>query len=176
MSVNRILTVGSVVAIALSLPFYGRTWNMFMHILGAVLFMGNILVSAVWMSLARRAREPEALRLGVRGVLVTDAVFTLPGAILILLNGGVLATPFFQIRAGWVFVSLALFLLSGLVWAAVLVPAQKRLSALMLAMPPGGPIPGGADSLVSRWFRWGGIAALLPLVSLVLMVVKPRIG
>jgi len=176
MSVNRMLAVGAVAAIVLSLPFFGRTWNLFMHVLGAVMFMGNIVVSAAWMSLARRARHPEALRLGVRGLAVTDAVFTLPGALLVLLNGGIIATPYFQARVGWVMVSLVLFLVSGVVWGAVLVPAQKRLSALMTSMPPGGPVPEGADALVSRWFRWGGIATLLPLVSLVLMVVKPRIG
>lgn len=176
MLVNRILAVGAVVAVALSLPFYGHTWNLFMHVLGAIVFMGNIVVSAAWMSLARRARNPEALRLGARGLMLTDAIFTLPGSLLILLNGGIIATPYFQARVGWVVVSLVLFLLSGIVWAAVLVPAQRKLSTLMEAMPAGGPIPAGADALVTKWFRWGGIATLLPLVSLVLMVAKPRIG
>jgi uncharacterized membrane protein len=165
--------VGSLIAIALSLPFYGRPWNLLMHQLGAVMFLGNIFVSAVWMSLARRARHAEVLRLGVRGVILTDAIFTLPGVLLLFLNGGILATPFFQARAKWVFVSIVLFLVSGLVWGALLVPAQKRLSAAMSAVPAGGTIPAECDALLAKWFRFGGVAALLPLVTLVLMVLKP---
>jgi uncharacterized membrane protein len=173
MPVNRILMVGAIVAIALSLPFYGHKWNLLMHQLGAVLFVGNIVVSAAWMSLARRSGNGEALRLGVRGVILTDAVFTLPGALLLFLNGGVLATPYFQARAKWVFVSIALFVLTGIVWGAVLVPIQKKLSAAMQSVPPGGPVPAQCADLLAKWFRFGGIATLLPLVTLVLMVVKP---
>jgi uncharacterized membrane protein len=173
MPVNRILMVGALVAIALSLPFYGRNWNLLMHQLGAVLFMGNLVVSAAWMSLARRSPNAEALRLGVRGVILTDAIFTLPGALLLLLNGGVLATPFFQAGAKWIFLSIALFILSGVIWGAVLVPVQKRLSAAMAAVPAGGPVPAACDALLAKWFRFGGVATLLPLATLVLMVLKP---
>jgi uncharacterized membrane protein len=175
MNVNRILSIGPIVAVALSLPFYGRTWNLLMHELGAVLFVGNIVVSAVWMALARRSGDPEALRLGVQGILVTDALFTLPGALLVLLNGGVIGTEWFKARAAWIIVSLVLFVLSGIVWAVVLVPVQKRLARAMEAMPPHGPVPAECAPLLSKWFRWGGVATLLPLVTLVLMVVKPRL-
>lgn len=176
MSVNRIAAVSAIVAVALSLPFLGRTWNVFMHVLGAILFMGNIVVGAAWMSLARRARQTEALRLGVRGIVLTDAMFTLPGAILLVLNGGIIATPYFRAHAGWVFVSLALFVVSGAVWGAVLVPIQRRLLSLLTAVPAGREVPGEVEALLQRWFRLGGVATLLPLIVLVLMVFKPRIG
>lgn len=176
MTTNRILLAGVIIAVALSLPFYGYRWNLLMHILGSVLFMGNIIVSAAWVSLARRARHTEALRLGVRGIIVTDTIFTMPGVLLLLLNGGILGTPFFKARAMWLFISIALFAITGIIWGAVLVPLQRRLSAVMKATPPGAVVPPEFDILLQRWYRWGGIATLLPLATLVLMVAKPAIG
>jgi uncharacterized membrane protein len=173
MNVNRILGVGSVVAIALSLPFFGRDWNRFMHLLGGVLFLGNIFVTAVWMSLVRRSKDAEVIRVGARGILLTDALFTLPGVILLFLNGGMLGAQWFKAGAPWIMVSVVLFALSGIVWGAVLVPIQKRLARLAEAMPPHGPVPPECDTLIAKWFRWGGVATLLPLVTFVLMVFKP---
>lgn len=176
MKTIHLLSVGAIIAVALSLPFYGYRWNLLMHIVGAVLFMGNIVVTAAWVSIARRARHTEALRLGVRGIVVTDTIFTMPGVLLLLLNGGILGTPFFRARAMWLFISIALFVISAIIWGAVLVPLQKRMSAVMKATPPGAAPPAEVDALIARWFRWGGIATLLPLATLVLMVVKPAIG
>jgi len=102
MNINRILTIGALLAVVLSLPFFGRNWNRMMHLLGAVLFLGNILVTAVWASLARRNRDPEVVRMFVRGVLVTDAVFTLPGVVLLFMNGGILGTEWFKAGAPWI--------------------------------------------------------------------------
>jgi len=173
---NRILIVGVIIAVALSLPFYGYRWNLFMHIFGAVIFMGNIMVTAAWASLARRARHTEALRLGVRGIIVTDTIFTMPGVLLLVLNGGILGTPFFRAGAMWLFISIGLFVVSAIIWGAILVPLQRRMSTLMKATPPGSAVPAEVDMLLQRWFRWGGLATLLPLATLVLMVAKPAIG
>jgi uncharacterized membrane protein len=176
MNVNRVLLVGSVAAVVLSLPFFGRDWNRLMHMLGAVLFLGNIFVTAVWMSLVRRSRDAEVIRVGARGILLTDAIFTLPGVLLLLLNGGILGTQWFKAGAPWIIVSAILFGLSGLVWGVVLVPIQKRLARLAQAIPPHGPVPPECDVLIAKWFRWGGIATLLPFATLVLMVFKPVFG
>ena len=176
MKTIHFVLVGVIIAIALSLPFYGYRWNLLMHILGAVLFMGNIIVSATWVSLARRTRHTEAIRLGVRGIIVADTIFTMPGVLLLLLNGGILGTPFFKARAMWLFISMGLFVISVLLWAAVLVPLQRRMSAVMKATPPGAAPPPEIEALLKHWFRWGGMASLLPLAALVLMVAKPAIG
>lgn len=170
---SRTFSIGAVIAVALSLPFYGYRWNIFMHILGAVFFMGNIMVTAVWASVARRSRNTEAIRICSRGIMVTDAIFTLPGAILILLNGGIIGSPYFRSHAMWLYISVMLFLGWGVVWGGLLIPLQRRLYALMKATPGGASLPADADVLLGRWFRWGGIAAVLALITLVLMVLKP---
>jgi len=170
---NRILLFGVIISVALSLPFYGHNWNLFMHQLGSVLFLGNMMVSALWMSLAKRSGNSEALRLGVRGVVITDAIFTTPGAILLFINGGILGTPFFQAHAMWLFVAIGLFLVTALIWMTVLLPVQRRLWNLMDGVPAGGAVPPECGPLLARWFRFGGVATLLLLLTLVLMVFKP---
>ena len=173
MSHNRIVALGVLLVVALSLPFYGRTWNHFMHVLGAVLFLGNLIISAVWMNLARRSGNAEALRLGVRGVILTDALFTTPGALLLLINGGILASPYFKTSWHWLAAGIALWLASGIVYGAAVIPTQKKLAQVMARVPPGGPVPAECAALIKRWNRFGGIATLLPLVALLLMVFKP---
>jgi len=173
MPVKRIQIVGGLLAVVLSVPFLGRNWNLVLHELGAVLFLGNIIVSALWMSLARREGTADALRLGIRGIMLTDAFFTGPGAILLLLNGGILATPYFRAGAEWVMIGATLFLLTAVVFAVAVSPTQKKLLVLMEATPAGSAVPAAAAPLLARWYRWGGIAILLPLIVLVLMIVKP---
>ncbi len=173
MNVNRILAIGSLVAVALSLPFYPALWHRLMHLLGAVLFLGNVLVTAAWASHGRRSRDPEVIRFLVRGIVLTDAIFTLPGVMLVFINGGMLGTPWFKAGAEWIMISAVLFLVTGIIWGAALVPVQKKLLRLVDTMPSGGPLPAEYDPLMAKWFRFGGIATLLPLVTLVLMVFKP---
>lgn len=173
MNTHRIVFAGAIVAIVLSLPFFGRDWNRFMHLLGVVLFLGNAVVGAVWMSLVRRSGDPEVVRVGVRAIVLTDALFTLPPVLLLTLNGGMLGTQWFKAGAAWIIAAVLLFAATGILWGAVLVPIQKQLSRLLEAMPPHGPLPPECDVLIARWFRWGGIATLLPLVIFVLMVFKP---
>src|SRR5256885_14448326 len=43
--------IAILVAIVVSLPLFPYTWHMLLHILGAVLFLGNLIVTAGWMNL-----------------------------------------------------------------------------------------------------------------------------
>ncbi len=57
------------------------------HLLGVVLFLGNIIITAVWKTLADQTREPRTIAYAQRLVTVTDWVFTLGGVVLILVGG-----------------------------------------------------------------------------------------
>jgi hypothetical protein len=50
-----------------------------LHILGVVLFLGNIVVTAVWKVLADRTRNPAVVAYAQRLVTVTDIAFTATG-------------------------------------------------------------------------------------------------
>ncbi len=161
------------VAVALSLPFYGYKWNLFMHIFGAVLFMGNIIVTAVWSSLAKRSGSPEVMRHTTRGIVLTDVIFTTPGAILLFLNGGIIGVEWFKTGASWIFISLGLFAVSGIIWLVALVPLQKKMMAVACTTAGTDAVPAETFVLFKKWFRFGGIASLLGLAVLVLMVWRP---
>ena len=62
-----------------------------LHVLGVVLLLGNLIVTAVWKVLADRTRQVDVIAYAQRLVAVTDIACTAPGAILIAVSGGVLA-------------------------------------------------------------------------------------
>lgn len=169
MSSKRSIPLVIGISIALSLPAWGYTWNLFMHIFGAILFMGNIIVTAAWVSAAKRTGSPQTLNFAARGIIKTDIMFMTPGAVLLLVNGGLLGTEWFKTGAPWLMVSVVLFLLSAIIWIAMLIPLQRKL----VAATNTDELTDTAGGLVGKWFRFGGIAMMLALGALVLMVVKP---
>ena len=61
------------------------------HVLSACLFLGNVVVSGTWAALAERTRNYEVIAFSNRLVLVTDLLFTLTGAILVVVTGWMMA-------------------------------------------------------------------------------------
>ena len=60
---------------------------MLLHILGAVLFLGNLLVTGAWMTWAVGQKDSRVAAFASAGVNKADRWFTSPGMILLLLNG-----------------------------------------------------------------------------------------
>lgn len=148
-----------------------------LHVFGAILFMGNIIVTAMWMANAKRTRDASVLYFASRMVMRADAVLTLPGIMLILVPGLLSLGPWGGFpTATWAEMSLALFIVSGVIWGALLLPLQKRMvrmtrEAVELKIGLSDQYYG----VLTRWNMWGGIATLLPLVALYLMVFKPHL-
>ena len=170
-----------VVAIAVSIPVYSYTWHLAFHILGAVVFVGNIMVSAMWMVLARRTAQASVVAFASRAVSAADWLFTAPGVMLVLLNGLALANKLYGgwdkfYETSWITIALALFALSGVVWAGFLLRYQAAMVRLSVpAAESGSGLPTEYFSVFNRWAVWGTIATVLPLISLYLMVAKPRL-
>ncbi|MGH8119665.1 MAG: DUF2269 family protein [Gammaproteobacteria bacterium] len=55
-----------------------------LHILGAVIFLGNIIVTGWWKVMADRTKNPKVIAFAQRQVTMTDFVFTAGGAAIIL--------------------------------------------------------------------------------------------
>jgi len=63
------------------------------HLLGVVMFLGNIIVTALWKTLADRTREPRVIAYAQHLVTVTDWVFTAGGVLLLVIGAyGMVAT------------------------------------------------------------------------------------
>lgn len=57
------------------------------HVLGIVIFLGNIIVTGVWKYRADATSRPEVIAFAQRLVTLTDWIFTFGGVILILIGG-----------------------------------------------------------------------------------------
>jgi uncharacterized membrane protein len=104
------------------------------HLVCAALFLGNVIVSGVWALMAERTRNHAIIAFSNRMVLITDALFTLVGAVGVVWTGHGMAVHFGG-EAGhpWIQWSYALLSFSGLIWLFVLVPIQLKQRALLMA-------------------------------------------
>ena len=142
--------------------------------LGVVLFLGNLIVTAVWKVLADRTRQVDVIAYAQRLVAVTDIAFTAPGAILIAVSGGVLAGDVGGVTGpGWLTTGLVLFALSGVIWLTILVPTQVRQTRLARRFKQEATVPDQYWRLALLWYVFGSIATVLPLANVFIMTVKP---
>lgn len=144
--------------------------NLFLHILGAVMFIGNIVVTAVWMVWAERTKDEKIITFAVRMVNWMDVFFTGPGVILLLLNG-LLMVPYCEectqgFATHWIAVSLGLFGVTGALWATLLVYQNTLVKGLA----------GSSEQFyrtLHRWYVVGTLNTIIPLVILAVMTTKP---
>lgn len=173
------LIIFSVVLILLGLAGYPLLlpyeWHKLLHIFGAVILLGNIIVSGVWMFLAEQTKQSATLHFASRVVNWADVFFTAPGVLLLLSNGLILAEQWGGIGTRWwIAVGLGLFILGGVVWLGWLIRWQDRLVRLSSHPAASGEqLPEAFFQVLHRWYFWGIVATILPLISFVLMVVKP---
>jgi uncharacterized membrane protein len=148
---------------------------LFLHILGVVLFLGNIIVTAVWKVLADRTQSPPVVAYAQRLVTITDVGFTATGVILIIVAGQVLADDYGGVFSGpaWLTWGWSLFVASGLIWIAVLIPIEVMQARLAKEFRDAPTIPDRYWRLSRLWAVFGAIATALPLVNLYLMIFKP---
>lgn len=140
------------------------------HVLSACLFLGNVIVSGTWAALAERTRNHEIIRFSNKLVLVTDMLFTLSGALGVIVTGHLMAERYGGSAShSWISWSYMLFGLSGLIWALVLLPIQLKQRQLLRQF----------DHITSEYLRlskvWqicGAVATALPLPILYLMITK----
>jgi uncharacterized membrane protein len=154
----------------LKAPMTGSDTVKIVHILSACLFLGNVVVSGTWAALAERTRNYEVIAFSNRMVLVTDLLFTLTGAVLVVVTGSMMADRYGGTSAtGWISWSYALISISGLIWAFVLVPIQLRQRKLLQRDKS---ITAEYLRLSRIWQIAGAIATVVPLPILYLMINK----
>jgi uncharacterized membrane protein len=145
------------------------------HLFGVVVFLGNIIVTAVWKVMADRTGDPRVIAYAQRLVTLTDWIFTAGGVVLLLVGAyGMAAVAGLNLRGPtWLIWGQALFVVSGLIWICVLIPTQIAQAREARAFAEGAPIPESYWRHNRRWVVWGVIATLVPLVNLYFMVFKP---
>jgi len=146
-----------------------------LHIAGVVLFLGNIIITGVWKVLADRTAEPKIVAYAQRLVTVTDFIFTAGGVVLILIGayGMVWTGGLDPVHTTWLLWGQGLFIASGLIWVAILIPIQIEQARMARGFAGGETIPERYWRLGRQWAIWGTVATLLPLANLYFMVFKP---
>jgi uncharacterized membrane protein len=140
------------------------------HLMCACLFLGNVIVSGVWAAMAERTRNHAVVQFSNRMVLITDLLFTLTGALGVVITGHLMAVRYGGDTAHpWLTWSYALFGLSGLIWLLVLVPIQLKQRQMLRRTTQ---ITAEYLQLSRTWYIAGGLATVLPLPILYLRVNK----
>ncbi|WP_339329330.1 DUF2269 family protein [Cohnella caldifontis] len=107
--------------------------------------------------------------------MLADFAFTIPGILLLIVTGALMAERAGYSLAGfnWLTLSLALFALTGVIWAVLLLPLQRSMIRLSAQALEKGSLPEGYRKASLSWAVFGTLAVLLPVVILYLMVSKP---
>lgn len=144
------------------------------HVFGSVLFLGNIITAAFWKVRADIKKQPLVIHQTVKSLMLADYVFTIPGIILIVISGAMMAARAAIPLHGfnWLTLSLLLFAITGVIWLAILIPMQRALIRHSAACIDTGHISEDYKR-ISRWYAAVGImVTLLPVVVLYLMISK----
>lgn len=165
------------VAVVLALPFYGFQWHLTLHILGAILFMGGLVSSTLWVALAHVNGQAVIVTFAANGARKAGLLLVAPAAVLALLSGLMMAADrwggwggFHEYR--WIEIALGLFVVAIVLWGAFVHRYVVKL-ARAGETAADGPICPEARSVLKRWYFWSGVVLALSVVILYLMVVKP---
>ncbi|CAM3419565.1 DUF2269 domain-containing protein [Marinicrinis lubricantis] len=145
---------------------------LFLHLLGALLFVGNIVTAAFWKIRADSLGDVKVIHYAVKNVMLADYVFTLPGLVLLVVSGTVMAEQagYLEASFNWLSLSLLLFGLTGVLWLGMLIPLQRKMIRLSAQAANSGLPPAEYRKASLHWAIFGTAATLLPVVILYLMI------
>ena len=150
-----------------------------MHLFGVIIFMGNIIITGWWKTMADRTGDARTIAFAQRQVTVTDWIFTFGGVLILLaaafgmvyhMNTDVMAEIY---STDWLWWGYHLFLISGIIWVVVLLPMQTLQARMARKFAETGDIPERYWLYGKIWLWFGILATIIPLANIYWMVVKP---
>lgn len=145
------------------------------HIIGVILFLGNIITGLYWMHIAMKTNDAQIVGHTIRGIIRADNYFTTPGVIVITATGIMTAMigHYPILGTGWIFWPIILFIVSGAAFMAKVAPLQRAMAALTAEATASGNMDWAKfRSLYRSWEIWGIIATVTPLAAAVMMILK----
>jgi uncharacterized membrane protein len=112
-----------------------------LHLFGVILFIGNIIVTALWKSLADRSGDARIIAFAQRLVTVTDFVFTTGGVVFLVIGayGMIAVAGLDPMHTTWLLWGQGLLIASGIIWVVALIPTQIAQVRLARGFAGGGP-------------------------------------
>jgi uncharacterized membrane protein len=147
-----------------------------LHVIGAAVLLGTGGGIAFFMVMAHRTRDAALVAHVAGTVVIADVVFTATAVIVQPLTGYWLTRLVgWSLTEGWIVLSLALYVFTGLFWLPV-VWIQKRMRDIARdAAARGTPLPDSYFRLYAAWFACGWPAFLAVLAIFWLMLARPAI-
>lgn len=147
----------------------------FLHVLGVVLLVGNVTITAFWKVFADRTGDAQVVAYAQHLVTVCDWVFTLAGIVLVMGGGYGMAAVnhlhVFEVR--WIVLGQILFVVSGMIWMFILIPLQIRLGKQARIAGECGKVPPSYWRYGRIWLIWGIIATVPLVAAIYVMIAKP---
>jgi len=145
------------------------------HVIFAVVYLGNLITAAFWKARADRSGSLEAMAVASRLVILSGRFFTAPGIIGLFVTGILIVsqTGWRRFDEPWLGASFILLVIAAIIWLAVLVPLERRMLRLAREGVSRGMVDPAYRRTSSLWSIFGGIATLLPVIILFLMVIRP---
>ena len=146
-----------------------------LHLFGVIIFLGNIIITGWWKTMAGRTRNPVIVGFAQRQAFLADRVFAGGGLLLMLIGGpiNVMQHHLDFMHIFWLEWGFWLFVAVGIIWGAVLVPLQIAQSRMARQLAEGSEIPARYWKLERLWRIFTLLAVLLVLMSMYWMVFKP---
>ena len=145
-------------------------WHKLLHILGVVIFMGNMIVGPVWFSYAFYSKDAHVLKFAAKLLQKTDLYLTIPGVALTVLNGLCLAAVYGGSQSQpWLLHSIYLILTMWML-SVPLVFLQEKL---FLTIETEAQNEAKINRLLIQWSILGSLVMIPPSIIFYWMVVKP---
>ena len=144
-------------------------WHKILHILGVILFMGNMIVGPFWFLFAYYSKDKILLKFANRLLQLTDLYLTIPGVALTIINGLFLASVFGGTKnQPWLFYSIILLFVMWILSIPLIYFQEKMYSTI--DNEPDNDIK--INRYLIRWGIVGTIVMIPPTIIFYFMVVK----
>jgi len=102
------------------------------HLLSAVVFLGNLIAAIFWKLWAEASADPRIMARTCRGLIRADRLLSLPAmGVLVIAGFGAAGIGGWAIlRTGWILWSLAFFAVLSLTSMGGVSPAQKKMAPM----------------------------------------------
>lgn len=151
-------------------------WLKWLHVLSAAVLFGTGLGTALHMWLAHLSRDPRAIAVVARNVVLVDWLFTASSGVLQPITGFALVTlAGFDPWSSWLVLSYLLYLVAASCWLRVAWLQIRVRDIASAALADGQALPPAYERYMRAWFVLGWPAFFGLLGVFVLMVIRPAL-
>jgi uncharacterized membrane protein len=148
-----------------------------LHVVGATVLLGTGVGIAFFLVMANRSKDARIVAHTAAVVVIADWLFTATAVVLQPITGAMLASALgWRLSEGWIVLSLALYVFTGLFWLPVVWMQHKMRDLARAAAERGEPLPAAYHRLHRWWFACGVPAFFSVLAIIWLMIARPHIG